>query len=518
MKLEPTLHKALLAGSARVPLTADALASPALQQVLAEVADDSKLWHTIAAADLWQRAGFEPGAASDSPASAAPDHAVAGRAAEQVLQLILRGIHPELLDNWLTLARNAHATVPHACLVPLIELARQKRALRNAVGALLGERGRWLVLQNPDWSEALDAGPAGHDSWELGSLAQRIAALQAMRAHDPCAALALLEADWAQEPPDNRSALLPCLLTGLGLADEAFLERALDDKRKEVRGVAQQLLSSLPGSQLQQRCKARLLALLTVERPATGPKLILQLPPDCDKAMKRDGIGLQTYHSIGVKAGWLQDMLGCVPPQFWCSHWDLAPRAVIDLFAADEFSSPLLDGLGQATARALDFHADPVAVDWFISLAGSDMSRAGIYAHDVLMSRLKRLAAVDQERLAASWLAEPPDNPYAFGYAMRWAEEFVGGSAAALSPQLSQIFLRKVQQAVLADPMLGPRARYWFKTLARIADAADVTYMGGGWPAPDWEHWPVYRPLFDEMMETLNFRHTMQASFLENDA
>jgi hypothetical protein len=508
MKLEPTLHKALLAGSARVPLTSDSVASPALQNLLARVPEASRLWHSIAAADLWQRAGFAPGDGAAPTDAAAQDSAIAPRAAEQVLQLILRGIHPELLDSWLARARCAQVSLPHACLVPLIELALQRRALRSAVAPLLGERGRWLLAQHPAWSEAFAADVVQPGSWELGSLAQRVEALQALRGLDPAAALAALEADWAQEPAEHRIALLPCLSCGLGLADQAFLERALDDKRKEVRAVAQQLLGRLPGSQLRERCKARLLALLNFERPS----LTLRLPQECDKAMKRDGIGLQTHYGVGEKAGWLQDMMCGVAPHFWSEHWQLTAPEVMALFTADEFRTVLLTGLAHAAGRALDADPGPAAVAWFVALIGYSAPRADLDLIHVLLPYLERLPLAEQERLVQGWLGES-SGPYAFDYAMRWAEQH-----GALSAGLSALLLGRVQRQMFAAPLpdYGTRAR--FKTLAQVLDAGALAYAVAGWPPAPWEHWPEWRALADELMETLNFRHTMQTSFLENHA
>jgi hypothetical protein len=506
MKLEPTLHKALLAGSARVPLTPDSVASPALRELLARVPEAARLWHSIAAADLWQRAGFEPGDGTAHLEAASRDVAIAPRAAEQVLQLILRGIHPELLDDWLALARSAKVSLPHACLAPLIDLSLQRRALRAAVAPLLGERGRWLLAQHPAWSEAFAADVVQPGSWELGSLAQRVEALRALRGLEPAAALAALEADWAQEPADHRIALLPCLSCGLGLADEAFLERALDDKRKEVRSIAQQLLATLPGSQLRERGKARLVALLSFERPT----LTLRLPQQCDKAMKRDGVGLATHYGVGEKAGWLQDMMCSVAPHFWSEHWQLTAREVIALFAADEFRTVLLTGLAHAAGRALDAEPGPAAIAWFVTLIGYSAPRGDLDLIHVLLPYLQRLPLAEQERLVQGWLGES-SGPYAFDYAMRWAEQH-----GALSADLARLLLGHVQQQMLAAPQHDYSSRARFKTLAQVLDAGDLAYAAAGWPPDTWEHWPQWRELADDLMETLNFRHTMQTSFLEN--
>ncbi len=523
MKLEPTLHKALLAGAARVPLTPESVAAPALQALLASVPDEARLWHSVAATDLWQRAGFEPGRAEAAAPSSPDDERVVSRAAEQALQLILRDIHPELLGNWLTQARAMNATLPHACLVPLIELAVQKSALRPAVMPLLGARGAWLIAQQADWAKAFGVdmtGAAPAATWELGSLPQRVEALLALRRADPAAALALLEADWAQEPYENRVTLLPCLATGIGQADEAFIERALDDKRKEVRAAAQQLLAALPDSQLAERCKARLLALMTFERTAIGPALTVKLPQELDKAMKRDGIGGHQYHHrMGEKAGWLMDLMRCVPPAFWSAQWSMTPPEVIDMLSRQEFNTALVTGLTEATARALAARVDENTTAWFLALIGDKSLRSITDIAAMLLPDLTRLPAAQQERIVTRWLADAGNDEQAFAYAMRWAEQHEGGVADSVSPLLSRELLAKLQRQMLSVPSQRIYlVRNDFNTLARVLDATDLSYARANWPLETWEHWPAWRPVVDNLLETLTFRHTMQASFLENDA
>lgn len=530
MNLTPSLHKALLAGVARAPLDADS-GGPALQALLAGVPDQVRLWHTVAAADLWQRAGFQPSQAM--PQTSCAVAAACPRAAEQVLQLILRGIQAPLLENWLALAQLHGMALPHATLVPLLELGMQKPSLRAALAPLLGPRGHWLVAQHPAWAEKYGvaaAGDAPDTHWQLGSLAQRCEALRAMRRADPAAALAALAADWAQEPVENRIALLPVLATGLDLHDEPFLEAALDDKRKEVRSVAQQLLGALSGSQLTERCKARLAALFTLEHK-TGlgarlgallgaealPELKLVLPEACDKAMKRDGIGLQTYPGMGEKAGWLLDLMRCVPPVHWSASWQLTPRQVLEVLARQEFNTALVTGLVQAAARALGKHPGADAIDWFVTLISEGApASVSLNIPAMLLPDLGRLPHGEQERIVLRWLDQSAGAPRAYAYALDWAAERFGGSAEALPPELSRLMLASAQRQMLAEPRPDYQNRSSFGMLARALDAgAALEAAQSGWPASDWEHWPQWRPLVDDLMETLQFRRTMQASFLE---
>lgn len=519
MSLSPALHKCLLAGTSRAPLAADS-ATPPLQPLLAGVTEPMRLWHTVAATDLWQRAGFQPH--SIEPQPACQDAATCPRAAEQVLHQILRGIHAEQLDSWLALARSRGMSIPHAALVQLLDQGAQKPALRASITPLLGQRGRWLIAQHPAWSEkygAADDAPETH--WQHGNLDQRRAALIAMRRQSPATALAALESDWPQETVENRAALLPCLATGLSLQDEDFLNRVLDDKRKEVRTIAQQLLATLPGSQLSERCKARLNAIFTLERK-TGlaarlgamlggglPELQLELPSAIDAAMKRDGIGIETHRGLGEKAGWLLDLMRNVPPSHWSSEWQLTPRQVLDVLAKQEFHTALVSGVVQAAARALAVQPQAADKDWFIML----MTDGALNMHNILLPEMHRLPQEDQERIVKHWLEQGSN-----AYTLEWAEQRFNTSGVTLTPELSRLMLNALQRQLKAEPAASYQHRYVFTVLAKVLDTSVLAVAQTGWPASDWEPWPQWRQQVDDLIETLQFRTTMQASFLETHA
>lgn len=528
MTLTPALHKALLAGVSRAPIATDS-AGATLQDLLANVPQQLRLWHAVAASDLWHRAGYQPAPAEPQPAS--PDAPTCPRAAESVLSQILRGIHGDQMDGWLALARQHGYTLPHSALVALLEQGMTRPGLRATIKPLLGERGRWLAAQHPQWSEKYAAinEEAPANDWELGSLPQRVEALRAMRNRDPVTALAALESGWKQEPADSRIALLRCLSTSLSLHDEDFLELALDDKRKEVRTTAQQLLATLPGSKLAARCQARLAALMTIERKSglvarlgsmLGgglPELKLELPQLCDPAMRRDGIGIEKYHGLGEKAGWLQDMVRSVPPSYWTQTWQLTPDVVIRLFAQNEFHVALLTGLAQAAANAIAVAPDADSIDWFITLM-TQAHMENLNLAGLLLSDMDKLPAPDQERIALLWISQQDRVPHAYNYAMEWAERRFNSSGEQLPLELSQLMLASEQRRMRALAQPSYITRHHFATLGKVLDTGVITTAQAGWPPGDWQHWPEWRQLVDDTMDRLHFRHTMQASFLENDA
>src|SRR5262249_35073360 len=133
--------------------------------------------------------------------------------------------------------RRGRATPPRAAPAPAGPPAGRPRAA-------------WRAAQRREWgSLAVSAAEAPADDvtgWELGSIGRRVGILAALRRRDPAAAREMLAKAWPTETPDDRAALLGALATGLSTGDEPLLETALDDRRKEVRVAAVELLALLP--------------------------------------------------------------------------------------------------------------------------------------------------------------------------------------------------------------------------------------------------------------------------------
>lgn len=519
--LDAVLHKTVLMGLDRAPagrqtgLPAEIArqVDPLLQQMQQEAA----LWQAVAITDLCQRAGHVPSEVNAVDAAAA-DERSCPQAAESVLQLILRGFHSELLTTWLHLAEKHRMRLPHACLPDLLDLGLQKRNVRDALMPLLDRRGQWLVAQNPAWGKVYGvAGDDLHTQWSLGNLTERVHALRKMRQVDPAATLAALQADWPNEPAEHRASLLPCLAVGLSLHDEAFLEQALDDKRKEVRQAAQQMLATLPASQLVSRCKARLMPLLDYKKKMlTGPTLNVALPADCEKAAQRDGVGMQTYPGLGQKAGWLLDLVRVMPVEHWTMSLDLQPDEVIKLFSQQEFKQALLPGLIQAIVRAAECQPGESATEWYsVLLTNAVDGKLGTEQGSKIMTGFGHLSATVQETMVQSWLAHTDPNWCAGNPIIEWCQQAARAATKAWSVDLSKSILNRIQQGMLASPENHWTLRAALPGFAAVLNAGESDYFELHWPQPDWPHWPHWRKPIDDVLDTLRFRHTMERSFLE---
>lgn len=299
---------------------------------------------------LYQRAGRLPLTDNQPlPKECQPDDTpCCSSRAGQHLALMLKGEHAEL-PEWLAAAAKSGKRVPERYLPDLLELGRVQSQLQEVILPVLGKRGHWLAAQNPDWNYVVGDAEA---TWQTGSRAARRLLLQNLRAENPERAREQLAATWQQEATEE-TAFLKTFLIGLSIADEPFLEAALDERRKEVRQVAADLLARLPESRLCQRMISRVRPLLTLKREGEKLHLEVTLPESCDKGMSRDGIESKTGIGIGEKAGWLLQMLGTVPPSFWCDM-GTTPAQLLQVADGNEWKEILIEGIAIAALRHQD--------------------------------------------------------------------------------------------------------------------------------------------------------------------
>jgi hypothetical protein len=299
--------------------------------------------------------GVEPPAPAPDESTPVVGDAAATRLAQLLDQYPGAGpldaeLRAELLVEWLTRAAAVGRRCPPELLPALLDAGRRDKRFRRPAVAVGGARTAWLAGQRAEWryvtGERDESGAAEPEAWQFGTAGQRVAHLAALRSADPDAARELLAAGWAGEAPDERAALLAVLRTGLGPADEEFLEAALVDRRKEVRTVAGDLLGQLPGSAYRERMVRR--ARACVRRD--GNRLVVTSPDRCDTAMKRDGITPKPPQGVGERAWWLEEVLARTPVDTWT---DGDPAAFLASLT-DDWGPVVLRGLARATAAARD--------------------------------------------------------------------------------------------------------------------------------------------------------------------
>ncbi|MCL8026122.1 SWIM zinc finger family protein [Nocardioides bruguierae] len=330
-----------LVGTARRPLPAG-LTSPVATRSEADPA--TALLDAAATGTALLRASAVAPQATEEQA-AAPDDTLApapARAA-QLLTLLLTQppvggrLSGHALRRWLEAAASAGVRAPHDALVPLLTTATKRRELRAGVRGVLDARGTWLASRRQEWTWALaptEDGPVSVDpaAWALLGSSHRAVLVRRLRADDPDAARALVESTWRTDSAAVRAELLTALEVGLGEADAAFLEAALDDRAAGVREQALALLDALPGSPRAQRL-ADVLAPLVRPQGMLRRSLEVGLPDD-DAAAPRDGLG-PAPRGRSRRGWWLERLAAGAPLATWTDTGVSAEVAARSLVGTD---------------------------------------------------------------------------------------------------------------------------------------------------------------------------------------
>lgn len=491
----------------------------AMMQIRQSGNREDLLLATAAAWDVYHRAGMLPGSTKATITVALPeDVARMTRGADEHLARLLAGDHDGVLPEWLQQCAHAGKRVWERHLPALLELATREVALRATILKIVGQRGVWLAAQNPDWRE-LSAADDESKMWETGTLAQRLASLGRVRCREPAVARQMIEQVWAQEAPDTRAALLQVLANGLSMADEPFLETALDDKRKEVRTIAVDLLARLPESRLTLRMMERVRELVRIETSTRAKiiksivgrgqvKLVVTLPEGKTKDLERDGVtGKSAVSGLGENAWVLAQMIGMVPLDLWIAGSDLTPAEMVGLAVTHEFGGALWVGWTLAAKRqhAVDW-AGALIQYWLRSM--NDPKCLPITGGTLIMDLLAALPPEGRETITIDalnmdWEKLDENVHLAMILACQhpWSAAFSRHVLTALRRHLARS--KDVYQYTVRQVME--------RECARRLNPQIATEATGGWPvdAPE-----SIQHAIETLISTLQFRHDMHKEFL----
>jgi hypothetical protein len=357
MKLLRELADQLLLGTDRRPPVLPAL-PPALAELLGENSAESESVALRAAGALaWcADAGFVSVPDAEAPACADAETA---SCADLALVPVLRAAFEEGPDalrvEALRLLAACGLVLPPRLLPAALGLGFRTAALRPVLMPVLGERGRWLARQNPDWAYAVGAGDAepAADLWEHGSTAERQAFLAVLRQRAPDRARELLRDGFAELDARTRAGLLGLLAAGLSAADEEFLQGALADRSKEVRQIAAGLLARLPTSAYVGRMTTRLTACLRRERKLLRQVWLIEPPESFGADWKADVVeeSRAKGESLGDRAWWLYQLARAVPLAWWEATMGMEPGALVVWAKESDWGEALFRAWGEALQR-----------------------------------------------------------------------------------------------------------------------------------------------------------------------
>ena len=508
-----------LLGTERQPFALPNIDGPVGKVISSVNANDQEaaLLATAAVLSCYRKAGLvpQPAHATTPPSEPESTRGCSLRSGEHLVRM-LAGEYREVLPEFLATVTRANLHVPHRHVPAVLELARTSKSLRTLLPTVIGNRGRWLIALNPAWQFAATAAEADDSIWQTGNRDQRLAMLRTLRQTNVSRARELVASTWASEPPDDRAAIVAAHEVNLDLADEPFLESALDDKRKEVRRTAADLLARVPTSQLSRRMLDRVCPLVTVElkeksrmlglgSPQRKITVNVTLPDACTKEMIRDGIEPKPPVRSGEKAWWLQQLIGAVPPSTWTAT-GASPAELIAAIAKHEWRDLLLKGWLTAAARHRDAAwAEALLTDWLLKLKARQ-------APDVIEDVQQVLPALPPEVLHRVALVAIADRDHSA------LEEptlsLLTATSHAWSPQLSLAFRHALHEHILRfsdgyDYHLRPTV---VNTLGPRIDPSTLASFQGEWPTAS-RAWSGWTKTIDELLALLQFRHDMLKEF-----
>jgi hypothetical protein len=405
---------------------------------------------------------------------------------------------PEFLYN---LAKNKKC-LPPEILPDLLEQSLTSPELWRKLKKNIGERGEWIIRQNPHWHRLLS--PPIPDNWEDSSNDERLSILRKLRKEDPTKALDLAKEAWKEESVNQRIRFLKVLETNLDQELEIFLETLLDDRRKEVRRTAVQILAKIPNSALSYRIFNRLKELINIKkRTLKKDKLTIELPNKLDDNMIRDGIDPRVqWFKGGVKASRLGQMIALTPPHLWLEYLEMDATEALELFVRSDWGELLVQAMAEATylhkneawtEAILSFKIESQHIQRWQSLNVSRLMEnvTDDVFNNVAIKGMKKAKGLLEENSPITMLLKTGSS--------LWTDE------------LTQLVMKNLQEW-----LAGETSRYWngwhYRTILKKAGYTCNPFLHDKLTA-DWPEeskiWSSWEKEIEEFLSTLYFRKKM---------
>lgn len=280
---------------------------------------------------------------------------------DELFSLIIEGRYVNLLKEFLELLSKTSCRMTEKYITWVLNYGASHTDLRESVCKVIGKRGHWLAEQNSAWAYARVAKQTNlsdEEIWQTGNKSARTSLLKEIRKKDPKKAREFVLSTWKEEPTDNRFLFISAFKENLSLDDEDFLEKALDDKAKDIREQAEKLLSCLPKSKFHARMQERLRLIISIKTEKKKITLEIDLPEKLDEGATRDIVNINPSNkTIGQKAWWLQKIVQVVEPNFWSKQLNRPPEDILLLMAKSDWANNLLPALTASICNHL-------ALDW----------------------------------------------------------------------------------------------------------------------------------------------------------
>ncbi|MEM7336646.1 MAG: DUF5691 domain-containing protein [Chloroflexota bacterium] len=265
---------------------------------------------------------------------------------------VMYGKHILLLNNYLEYLNLAGYRIPPQYLPNLLDKGVKSVKSRAYILPILGNEGRWLATQNPVWDYAapdLYTWSGLLRYWDKNEAVKRQQLLASLRQENPELGRKLLENYWRSLSDHARHSLIKILENNISMADEPFLEAALDDRSHLVRRKAAELLAFLPDSRLALRM-ANHVRFIVLWRQG---QIKISFPKEIKPEMSRDGIQATDpkMDLSRLRSRQLTQMVSAVPLDYWTLEWNASIPQIIRAVAHCRFPRTMLNAFVTAARK-----------------------------------------------------------------------------------------------------------------------------------------------------------------------
>jgi hypothetical protein len=424
-------------------------------------------------------------------------------AANILIEQTVSGSYSRLLPEVLMLLAISKLRLPYSFLPDILDIGCVQKSLRPSIVSTIGERGIWLAAQNPAWAY-VDTILSTHGQpdfpgtvdWETATVDTRVSIIRFTRKQDPGRAIERMSLNWRKETSSTKLQLLKELDTGLSIADETFLESALDDKSVEVRQAAALLLARIPDSSFADQALQKTNMFLSIhKRPFDGLDIIVSLPSAYLPEWSRYGIGEKSeIKDIGDRAWWFIQWAGFISPEYWSKRLGMSPDEMLLAVEKSEWASLLRLAWSRSARGSSDiFWKYAVARYWATQRDGRTsvgsmfpkINDLGEKAENLLLYLLKdETTPLSDTHPASNLLAQ-----YESAWSETLARQVIGSikrRIAAPSVGNNQLYLT-----------IGLLENSAYKIPSHLADE-----LGSDWPttATEWKFWEQASKAFTDVL------------------
>ncbi len=425
------------------------------------------------------------------------------RAARLLLQ-VLEGDYADALPEALDLLEESDQQFPPQSLPALIQRCVEQEKFREQLLPRIGNLGHWLIAQNPAWKK-LDTSHLEELDWDLATGTQRFLLLQHLRKANPEHALSLLAQSWESEALEWRAPLLLCLEIGLSKTDEPFLESCLQEKRRETRQAAAELLSVLPQSQLSTNYQSFLLTCLSLEKGRLQVKLPLELPEKWKQyGIESGGKGPFTQQQ---RSTWVEQLIRRVSPAFLREKFELEALTLCKVF----FTQAPGDGWFSALCEAALQHQDETQLEAIVAHWLQNENASG-WAGKLGKNLIQALPQASFNRLLKNYL-EKRSGPLEDG---QFVTFLLRESTQSWNQELCMLIIRGFREYLSGKSNWSYGADHYTGILHKLSYLCDVgvyTNLQHGWNA-DFVLYDRWREKIDRMMRVVRFRTALRNAIL----